>query len=604
MSGKSHGYRPAASTLATAMLAAFTVISPQAQHMLAHNAVGVDLATGMQEDMHPWTIQTPWALKARATKDPDLPSLREGLAGPYRDEFWKAMELEISGLEGMGTWEIVSRASMPGGAKAIPGTWALRIKRYPDGRLNKFKARWCVMGNRMEKGVHYFEDSYSPLVGWPTVRAAMLLSAADGWISRQVDFTNAFCQATQKDLIYVELPQYYKPKGLEDQDVVLKLNKSLYGQVTAPKLFWEHLQKGMTELGFEQAKSDPCLFIHKKLKLMVLNYCDDQIWLSPDNALIEEYVGKLKALGYDLTLEKEGDMFAFLGIDIRRVGTQIELMQKGLIEKVIKYLGLQDAKPKSTPASTHPLGSDKDGDPFTESWSYPAAVGMLLYLSSNTRPDIQFAVHQVARFSHDPRQSHAQAIKRIARYLLSSKDKGILFEPDLKAGLDCYVDADFAGLYGYEDEQDPVSVKSRTGFVLTLFGCPIIWSSKLQTDITLSSTAAEYVAFSMAMRELLPMRALLQELGDKLELEFTQGSLVRSTVFEDNQGCLSMVNSPKMSSRNKYLSLKYHFFRSHIGKDKGIEAKWIETTKQKADIFTKGLPESQFQVIRKLLIGW
>jgi hypothetical protein len=190
------------------------------------------------------------------------------------------------------------------------------------------------------------------------------------------------------------------------------------------------------------------------------------------------------------------------------------------------------------------------------------------------------------------------------RYLLATRTKGIEFVPDIKAGLDCYVDADFAGLHGYEDDQDPVSVKSRTGFVLTLFGCPIIWSSKLQTEITLSSTAAEYVAFSMAMRELLPMRALLQEICSKLGLDVAKQSLVRSTVFEDNQGCLSMVNTPKMSTRNKYLSLKYHFFRSHIGKEKGIEAKWIETTRQQADIFTKGLPEAQFQSIRKLLMGW
>ena len=166
------------------------------------------------------------------------------------------------------------------------------------------------------------------------------------------------------------------------------------------------------------------------------------------------------------------------------------------------------------------------------------------------------------------------------------------------------MDADFAGLWGHEDDQDPVSVKSRTGFTLTLFGCPIIWASKLQTEITLSSTAAEYVAFSMAMRELLPMRALLNEMSTKLGLEFMSTSLVRSTVFEDNQGCLSLVNVPKMSTKNKYLALKYHFFRSHIGEPKGIIAKYIKTSEQKADIFTKGLPAEQFKVIRKLLIGW
>jgi hypothetical protein len=122
----------------------------------------------------------------------------------------------------------------------------------------------------------------------------------------------------------------------------------------------------------------------------------------------------------------------------------------------------------------------------------------------------------VARFSHSPRKSHGQAIKRIVQYLIETRTQGLVFTPDLTTGLDCFVDADFAGLYGHEDEQDPVSVKSRTGFVLTLYGCPVIWSSKLQAKITLSSTAAKYVAFSMAMRELLPMRVLLQELADKL----------------------------------------------------------------------------------------
>ena len=74
---------------------------------------------------------------------------------------------------------------------------------------------------------------------------------------------------------------------------------------------------------------------------MVLNYCDDQIWLSPDGKLIETYVEKLKNSGYDLTMEPEGDIFAFLGIEFKRTGSLIELTQKGLIEKVIKYVGFK-----------------------------------------------------------------------------------------------------------------------------------------------------------------------------------------------------------------------------------------------------------------------
>ena len=298
-------------------------------------------------------------------------------------------------------------------------------------------------------------------------------------------------------------------------------------------------------------------------------------------------------------------MFGFLGIKIKRQNQATELTQTGLIEKVINYCGMSSAAPKSTPAAKEPLGTNKNGAPFQEQWSYPAAIRMLLYLSSNTQPDMQFAVHQVARFSHCPKHSHAQAVKRIIRCLIGTRERGTVFVPDLQQGLDCHVDADFAGLWGHEVEQDPVSVKSRTGFTLTLFGCPIIWQSKLQTEITLSSTATKHVAFSMAMRELLPMRALLQEMGIKLGLDVLKTSLVhQSTVFEDNQGCLSLVNVPKMSPRNKCLGLKCHFFRSQIGESKGIVAKCVKTTEQKADIFTKGLPEAQFQHIRKLRIGW
>ena len=96
--------------------------------------------------------------------------------------------------------------------------------------------------------------------------------------------------------------------------------KSIYGQVDSPKLFYEHLSRGMLKLGFQPSQSDLCLFLHQTEKIMVLNYCDDQIWLSPDNDLIESYVLKLKNLGYDLELESQGDIYSFLGIEFDTVG--------------------------------------------------------------------------------------------------------------------------------------------------------------------------------------------------------------------------------------------------------------------------------------------
>ena len=97
-----------------------------------------------------------------------------------------------------------------------------------------------------------------------------------------------------------------------------------------------------------------------------------------------------------------------------------------------------------------------------DEWSYRSVVGMLLYLSTNTRPDIAFAVSQVARFSNDPKQSHATAVKTIVRYLVGTRDKGTLVTPTGKMDIKLFVDADFAGLFKVEAERDPDSARSRT----------------------------------------------------------------------------------------------------------------------------------------------
>ena len=272
-------------TMLASVVGAQSGISPISVHMMKAQAMGMDSLTNLQEEFPPGLLQSPFAFKAKASRDPDLPTLTESITGPNAKQFWTAMDAEIASLESKGTWTVVDRSSVPSNVKVIPGAFCQRVKRLPSGLLSKFKSRWCCRGDLQKNEME--GSNYSPLVGWPTVRTALTLAATHGWKSRQVDFTLAFCQSPQPvdKPLYMELPKFYRPTGMDGRDVVLKLNKSIYGQVDSPKLFYEHLSKGMDKLGFKPSTSDPCLFIHQKHKLMVLNYCDDQIWLSPDNAL-------------------------------------------------------------------------------------------------------------------------------------------------------------------------------------------------------------------------------------------------------------------------------------------------------------------------------
>ena len=88
---------------------------------------------------------------------------------------------------------------------------------------------------------------------------------------------------------------------------------------------------------------------------------------------------------------------------------------------------------------------------------------MLLYLAGSTLPDITYAVHQYAQLSHTPHHSHEVSLNHIGRYLKGTKDKVLIMKPMRdQLGLDLYADDDFAGLFGVEDKNDPISVKSCT----------------------------------------------------------------------------------------------------------------------------------------------
>ena len=119
---------------------------------------------------------------------------------------------------------------------------------------------------------------------------------------------------------------------------------------------------------------------------------------------------------------------------------------------------------------------------------------MLQYLQGHSRPDITYAVSQCARFVHSPRRSHEIALEHIGQYLKGTLNEGLILQPSGELNLDVYVDADFAGLWPHEDKLDPTCVKSRTGFIICISNCPVIWTSKLQNEISLSTMESEYNA--------------------------------------------------------------------------------------------------------------
>ena len=150
---------------------------------------------------------------------------------------------------------------------------------------------------------------------------------------------------------------------------------------------------------------------------------------------------------------------------------------------------------------------------------------------------------------------------------------------------------------------DPVSVKSRTGVLLTFGDAPILWCSKLQSEIALSTLEAEYIALSQGMRDLVSARRLMAELGERMSYKLNKVSHV-SKVWEDNTGTQNLANSkgPLMTSRTKHIGIKYHWFRSMIGPDIGKLC--IDTKEQRAYIFTKGLTRYNFEQICKRVMGW
>ena len=127
--------------------------------------------------------------------------------------------------------------------------------------------------------------------------------------------------------------------------------------------------------------------------------------------------------------------------------------------------------------------------------------------------------------------------------------------------------------------------RSLIDYVFTLSSCAVSWKATLHSTVALSTTEAEYMAVTEAVKEAIWLRGLLGELSLRQGL---------TTVHCDSQSAIHLTKNQMYHERTKHIDVRYHFIREIIGQGQ-IAVKKIGTEDNPADMFTKPLPRLKFK---------
>ncbi|WVZ63430.1 hypothetical protein U9M48_013064 [Paspalum notatum var. saurae] len=236
-----------------------------------------------------------------------------------------------------------------------------------------------------------------------------------------------------------------------------------------------------------------------------------------------------------------------------RVPSSIKPSTQGTYSRSLTW---GDSKPMTTPMSTNTaLDADEDGEAVDQK-EFRGMIGSLLYLMA-TRPDIQFAVCLCARYQASPRTSHRQAVKRIFRYLKFTPELGLWYSSGSSLSLRGFLDADHAGC-------------------------------RIDHNVSLSTTEAEYIAAASYCSQLLWMKATLSDFGLRFE---------KIPLLVDLTSAVSVAKNPVLHSRTKHIDVRFYFLRDHYEKG-DIDLVHVVSANQLVDIFTKPLEFDAFTRLR------
>lgn len=508
-------------------------------------------------------------------------TLNEAMQSADSRKWTQAVNDELASLHAHNTWSIVDR---PNHCRPIRTKWVFKLKLKADGSIDKFKARLVAKGFTQREGID-FKETFAPVSKITTIRYLLALAAHHNWDVHQLDVKTAFLNGNVDEELFLELP-----KPMAQPGKVALLHRSLYGLKQSPRQWYKKLEAALLNVGFEKSLSDESLFILTRddEKCFITVYVDDLLVVTSNSNLQDEVKASLSAL---FNIQDFGEARSFLGINIRRdraAGT-ISLDQEFYIKQKLDELGLESCREYSTPMSTSDMtwsaaeGEENQLDSVRHT-TYQNAVGSLLYLMTQTRPDICYAVGVVSRFMSKPCERHWTLVKRIFGYLKRTAEHKLTYGQSKDPVIAGYSDADWAGNHE--------SRKSTSGYLFRAGNCAISWRSTRQTCVALSSTESELIALTLSAQEALWLR--------KLQADLQVSAPNAMIIHEDNQGCIALVANPKHHGRTKHIDVRYKFLRDHLDCGR-IHVAYLPTTDMIADTMTKPLGLDKFNVFTEQL---
>ncbi|EKM57313.1 uncharacterized protein PHACADRAFT_194872 [Phanerochaete carnosa HHB-10118-sp] len=474
---------------------------------------------------------------------------------------WKtAMDAKIAQLDQLLTYELVD---LPPGRKPIGCQWVFVIKQKAGGDISKYKVRLVGQGFMQKPGQNFFE-TYAPVCQQESLRGLVAISALYQLFIRQLDVTGAYLHAELKEEIYmVQPPEYNDGTGC-----VWRLRKAIYGLRQAGHAWNIKLNYELAALDFCQLSANACVYARtlNGAPIFIITHVDDMSLMTSSLTVLTTVK---KQIASRLEVTDMGKIKKYIGIEfsIDRERGIYTMHQTTYLTTIIERFGMLDSKPVRMPMDpdVHLTPTPENDAPDT-TFPYAAAIGSLMYAAVSTRPDIAFAVQHLSQFTAHPSAVHITAVKHIFRNVLTG-----------------YTDADWA--------TSLVDRRSISGYVYTLAGGAISWSSLKQRSVALSSMESEYMALAHATKEAVWLRALFSDLGLLLDGP--------TPLLGDNQATIAFSQNNQFHKRSKHIDVRYHFTRERIISNE-ISVTYCASEDNQANLFTKGLsrPAHERQLAR------